>query len=208
MQKEFYLIRHGQTDFNKKGIIQGGGIDSSLNEMGWAQAEAFHRQYKQVPFDLVVTSSLKRTHQTLKPFLDLGIEHYATADINEISWGVNEGQSYNNVVRETYQEVIGQWQKGHYEARFEGGESAAELGNRVSRFVDYLKNTPAKKVLICSHGRTIRALICMLKSLELHQMEQVNHHNTGLFKGSYQPEEFVFHLENDTAHLENLKVKI
>jgi probable phosphoglycerate mutase len=208
MEKEFYLIRHGQTDFNKKGIIQGGGIDSSLNETGRAQAEAFHQYYKQVPFDLVVTSTLKRTRQTLEPFLDLGIEHYSTADINEISWGTNEGKSYNDIVRKTYQEVIGNWQQGEYEARFEGGESAAELGERVVRFVDYLKHTPAKKVLICSHGRTIRALICLLKSLELNQMEHVDHHNTGLFKGMYIPENFIFHLENDTSHLETLKIKM
>jgi broad specificity phosphatase PhoE len=187
MEKEFYLIRHGQTDFNKRGIIQGGGIDSSLNDTGWAQAHAFHQQYKQVSFDLIVTSDLRRTHQTLKPFLDLGIEHYSTSDIKEI---------------------IGKWKTGDYEARFEGGESATELENRVGRFVNYLKKTEAKKVLICSHGRTIRALICLLKTFELNQMEQVDHHNTGLFKGLYQPDKFVFHLENDISHLENLTVKI
>lgn len=208
MEKEFYLIRHGQTDYNKMGIIQGGGIDSSLNDMGRAQAEAFHQAYKQVPFDLIVTSTLQRTHQTLQPFLDLGIEHYTTSDINEISWGVHEGQSYNDSVRNSYQKVIGKWQNGIYEARFEGGESAAELGERVGRFVQFLKGVSAKKVLICSHGRTIRALICLLKSLELHQMEQVNHHNTGLFKGVYEPEKFIFHLENDTSHLENITIKI
>jgi probable phosphoglycerate mutase len=65
MEKEFYLIRHGQTDFNKRGIIQGGGIDSSLNDTGWAQAHAFHQQYKQVSFDLIVTSDLRRTHKRL-----------------------------------------------------------------------------------------------------------------------------------------------
>lgn len=208
MEKEFYLIRHGQTDFNKRGIIQGGGIDSSLNDTGWAQAHAFHQQYKQVSFDLIVTSDLRRTHQTLKPFLDLGIEHYSTSDINEISWGVHEGQSYNDLVRASYQKVIGKWKNGDYEARFKGGESATELGNRVGRFVNYLKKTEAKKVLICSHGRTIRALICLLKTFELNQMEQVDHHNTGLFKGLYQSDQFVFHLENDISHLENLTVKI
>ena len=139
MEKEFYLIRHGQTDYNKMGIIQGGGIDSSLNDMGRAQAEAFHQAYKQVPFDLIVTSTLQRTHQTLQPFLDLGIEHYTTSDINEISWGVHEGQSYNDSVRNSYQKVIGKWQNGIYEARFEGGESATELGERVGRFVQFLK---------------------------------------------------------------------
>ncbi|MFT5802452.1 MAG: broad specificity phosphatase PhoE, partial [Nonlabens sp.] len=34
MQQEWYFIRHGQTDYNLRGIVQGSGIDSELNENG------------------------------------------------------------------------------------------------------------------------------------------------------------------------------
>lgn len=39
--KKIYIIRHGQTDFNLKGIVQGSGVDSSLNDFGVAQSRAF-----------------------------------------------------------------------------------------------------------------------------------------------------------------------
>ncbi|WP_282456203.1 histidine phosphatase family protein [Chitinophaga sedimenti] len=68
MEKELYIIRHGETDFNRQGIVQGRGVNSDLNAMGVAQAEAFYEHYKHIPFDKVYTSSLKRTHQTVKKF--------------------------------------------------------------------------------------------------------------------------------------------
>jgi bisphosphoglycerate-dependent phosphoglycerate mutase len=73
MDKEFYIIRHGETDLNKQGIIQGRGIDSDLNDTGRAQAAAFYAMYKDLTFDKVYTSALKRTHQTVKGFIDAGL---------------------------------------------------------------------------------------------------------------------------------------
>jgi probable phosphoglycerate mutase len=65
-KKEIYLIRHGETEYNKKGIVQGSGIDADLNETGRNQAEAFHRKYGDVAFQKVYTSALVRTHQTVE----------------------------------------------------------------------------------------------------------------------------------------------
>ena len=64
MEKLIYILRHGQTDYNLQGIVQGGGVDTSLNDTGRKQAHAFHEAYKHIPFEAVITSRLKRTHQT------------------------------------------------------------------------------------------------------------------------------------------------
>ncbi|MFW5879460.1 MAG: histidine phosphatase family protein, partial [bacterium] len=63
MLKTIYLIRHGQTDYNKKGIVQGSGIDASLNDLGRQQAEAFYDAYRNMPFDKIYISDLKRTKE-------------------------------------------------------------------------------------------------------------------------------------------------
>jgi len=73
MKKIIYIVRHGETDFNRKGIVQGGGVDAPLNELGRQQAQAFYDIYKDVLFEIVLTSKLQRTHQTVQPFLEMGL---------------------------------------------------------------------------------------------------------------------------------------
>ena len=75
IQKTLYIIRHGQTDFNKQGIIQGRGINTDLNETGRKQGAAFFNAYKDIPFDKIYISELKRTQQTVQQFIDLGIPY-------------------------------------------------------------------------------------------------------------------------------------
>ena len=82
-----YFIRHGETDLNRQNIVQGSGMDTDLNPLGHAQAKAFFDAYSAVDFDLVVTSRLRRTHQTVQHFIEKNIPWHQTEDINEISWG-------------------------------------------------------------------------------------------------------------------------
>lgn len=46
MTKYIYILRHGETDYNRRGIVQGSGVDAELNEYGRLQAEAFFRYYR------------------------------------------------------------------------------------------------------------------------------------------------------------------
>ncbi|MDO8991677.1 MAG: histidine phosphatase family protein, partial [Daejeonella sp.] len=92
MKKTIYIIRHGETDLNKLGIVQGRGMDSSLNEKGLEQAEAFYQAYKQIPFDKIYTSSLKRTHQTVQKFIDSKIPWVQYPGLDELGWGIHEGK--------------------------------------------------------------------------------------------------------------------
>ncbi|HEY0898299.1 MAG TPA: histidine phosphatase family protein, partial [Sphingobacteriaceae bacterium] len=64
MEKTLYIIRHGETELNRRGIVQGRGMNTDLNELGKKQAEAFYQAYFHIPFDKIYTSTLKRTHQT------------------------------------------------------------------------------------------------------------------------------------------------
>jgi broad specificity phosphatase PhoE len=85
-QKTIYLIRHGETDYNRRGVVQGSGVDSDLNEMGRAQAMAFFQAYQHVPFQKIYISGLKRTYQTVESFIELGMPYEKLTGLNEISW--------------------------------------------------------------------------------------------------------------------------
>ncbi|MEO0734980.1 MAG: histidine phosphatase family protein, partial [Bacteroidota bacterium] len=41
-----YIVRHGQTDFNLQGIVQGSGVDASLNDTGRSQGQHLYEQYR------------------------------------------------------------------------------------------------------------------------------------------------------------------
>jgi probable phosphoglycerate mutase len=94
------------------------------------------------------------------------------------------------------------WKTGNYHARIDGGESAQDLANRIQTFVQHLRNRPEKEILICSHGRAMRCLMCVLKDMPLHQMDHFKHANTGLYKAIYDGAAFHFELENSLSHLE------
>lgn len=203
--KEIYFIRHGQTEYNAQRIIQGSGVDSDLNEVGIGQANAFYQKYKDVPFEVVLTSKLKRTHQTVKPFIDAGLREERFAEINEMNWGVHEGKKGSPELRVDYTKMLEEWQKGNYGYKLEQAESANELGARLKKFTAHIKTRPEKTILVCSHGRALRCLMSVLKELEYKEMEQFNHSNTGLWKVFYNSDTDKFELltNNDTSHLDN-----
>ena len=199
--QEFFFIRHGQTDYNKNHIVQGSGVDSELNAVGHIQARQFYDFYKKTGFELLISSKLKRSIQTIQPFIDhMDIPHEAHDTINEISWGVHEGKSGNIEMKRSYDLMVSEWQNGNYNARLKGAESAQELRDRCHEFVEYIKTLNQNKVLICSHGRALRCLMCIMKEQSLQHMESYGHHNTGLFLGQYDKGVFRFVLENDISH--------
>jgi broad specificity phosphatase PhoE len=200
--KKVYLVRHGQTDFNLKNIVQGSGVDTDLNETGRQQAEAFFEAYKHVPFDKVYTSVLKRAQQSVQRFIDLGIPHDALVGLNEISWGTKEGHRVTPQEDEYYHYMLQQWQTGHTHLRIEGGESPDDVVKRMKPAVDYiLRQTDEKTILICMHGRAIRILLCYLLNYPLRSMDLFEHTNLCLYQLNYNGSTFTVEVFNDTGHL-------
>ena len=201
-----YFIRHAETDLNRQNIVQGSGMDTDLNELGRAQAKAFFDAYQDVDFELIVTSKLRRTHQTVQHFLDQDIPWHQTEDINEISWGTHEGSSPNPERHRAFHALLADWKEGNLDAALPEGESARQLGERVNRFIEWLRQRPEKTILVATHGRTMRALMTQLKGVSLCDMEGVPHVNTGCYVVHFDADNIVFNLENDVKHLESAKV--
>lgn len=202
MQREIYLVRHGETDYNLKSIVQGRGVDSSLNETGRRQSSAFFSKYAEVPFDLVVTSSLQRTRQTVEPFLTRGIPHHADSDLDEIDWGIYEGVAHDPEMHQRYLSIIEAWRTGQTYLKIDGGESADQLFERVSRFIGKLRGLPGNTILVCSHGRTIRTLLCAMTGTPLARMDDFPHANTTLYRLRPSGTGFTIDLFNNTDHLD------
>ena len=205
LTKTIYLIRHGETELNRMGIVQGSGIDSDLNETGISQAIAFFETYQHIAFDKIYTSKLRRTVQSVQEFINLNLPFEQYEGLNEISWGEKEGKAPNYQEDEFYLEVIANWGKGKTNipaAPF--GETPEEVAARQKPVVDIILSRPEEKtVLVAMHGRAIRILLTHLLNRPLSDMDAFEHSNLCLYKLTYSYQEKTFQLEiaNDTAHL-------
>jgi probable phosphoglycerate mutase len=205
IEKQIYIIRHGQTDLNAQGIVQGKGINAPLNTLGQKQADAFYQAYKQVKFDVVYTSSLLRAIQTADAFVKAGIPHIPDADLDEISWGEAEGNKNFTDHSELFNELLKEWKSGNIYYKFPGGESPFDLQQRQLRFVERLRNSPDKTILIATHGRYIRALMCTLTGKPLSEMDDFDHTNLCLYKVNLHSNgTFEIEQHNNQAHLNEL----
>jgi probable phosphoglycerate mutase len=205
--KKIYIIRHGQTNFNLQGIVQGSGVDSSLNELGQQQAAAFFQKYKDIPFDKVYTSSLKRSMESVKGFLELGIPHEQHAGLNEINWGTREGTRITPEEDAYYHGILQTWCEGNTEVCIEGGESPDLVAERQKPFVNLMLSRPEEKtVLICMHGRAMRILLSQLLHYPLRCMDQFEHLNLCLYQLDFTGTMFVVKKYCDVTHLKEVQV--
>jgi probable phosphoglycerate mutase len=203
--KKVYIIRHGQTDFNLQGIVQGSGIDSVLNERGQQQARLFFQKYKDVPFDKVYTSTLQRSIQSVQGFLDLGLPHEKHAGLNEIHWGTREGCRMTPEEDAYYFDMLQNWRNGGTDICIEGGESPQLVYERQKPFIDLMLSRPEEEtVLICMHGRAMRILLCNLLRYPLRCMDQFEHLNLCLYQLDYTGSMFSVKKYCDVTHLEEL----
>jgi broad specificity phosphatase PhoE len=201
--RTIFFLRHGQTDFNVRGIVQGSGVDSSLNDTGRRQAEQFFAAYGHVPFDKVYTSTLRRTHESVQHFLELGLPHESHAGLNEISWGVREGTRITIEEDAEYRYVLSQWAAGNTAARLEGGESPDEVAARQRPFIELLKSrNDEQTVLVCLHGRALRVLLCQLLGYPLNCMDGFEHSNLCLYKLEFTGTLFAVRNFLDVSHLQ------
>ena len=199
--RKVYILRHGQTEYNRLGVLQGRAIDAPLNELGLLQADAFYNHYKTIPFDLVLTSELQRSIQSVQSFINSGVQHRIDQRITEFSWGTNEGMPLSDIVVDHYKKMLREWYAGNLSARIPGGESGFELRQRVRDFVQHLLQLEGENILICTHGRTLKMLVVEMLGFDISQMEQIRHANTALYLMNQNDTSFEMIRANDQNHL-------
>jgi probable phosphoglycerate mutase len=201
-EKNIYIIRHGETDYNKKGFLQGSSIDASLNEKGIKQAEAFYESYKDLQLDKIYVSNLKRSYESIKLFEEKGVPIERHIELNEINWGILEGKEITQSSIQYFRKLANDWKNGYYDVKIPSGESPKDVLKRQQRFLDKILNRPENNILICMHGRAIRIFICLLLNQTLSKMDDYKHDNLGLYHIFYNSQSKPEMLKNnDVQHL-------
>ena len=200
--KTLYVIRHGETDQNLANVVQGKGINASLNATGRKQAASLAKRFANEPIDFVFTSTLRRTQETVSFFINKGLPWQSTYLIDEIGWGELEGKPAMES-REPFYALLAEWKKGNFEAKIPGGENPLELQERHQRFIQHYRSLPHKNILICTHGRAMRILLSTMLQTPLTEMDQYNHRNTCVYKLQDDGKTITLLTANCAKHLEN-----
>ena len=196
---KLYIIRHAETEYNRKGIIQGSEVDSDINDVGESQANSFYEYYKDINFDKIYVSDLKRTFQTIRRFTENGSSYEKLKEFNEISWGVNQGKSDD---LEDYAKLIDTWLAGNLDNKFEDGESPNEMSVRLVKGFNKVLDDDHDTVLLCIHGRALRILLSKIIDNDLTKMDKYVHSNTGLYILEYKNGKYEILGSNLRNHLE------
>lgn len=196
---KLFILRHGQTDLNLKGMVQGRGVNASLNETGRQQALKAFEHFKDHSFDHIYTSTLKRTHETVVHFDQKKIP---LEGLDEISWGNQEGVVPTEQSKNLYAQTLEAWRKGDLQANVGGGESPLEVVERQKAAMEAVIENGGENVLICMHGRAMRILFSWLTESPLEEMDQFEHQNCCYYRLSYDGNSFTLEERCVTEHLD------
>jgi probable phosphoglycerate mutase len=144
--RPFWFLRHGETDWNARGLSQG-RTDAPLNDAGRAQAHEAARLLHGRGIGRILSSTLDRAVETARIVADaLHLPFTTDPDLREASFGVQEGLPMGGWYDD--------WVAGDYTP--EGGEAFADLRVRVRTAVDRATAAPGL-ALIVAHGAMFRA---------------------------------------------------
>jgi probable phosphoglycerate mutase len=158
MSTEVYLIRHGETIWNKAGRFQG-CTDIDLSEDGIKQANYLKEALKN-KFDVIYASPLKRAYDTAVILGESngGLLPIIEEDIKEINFGKWEGLTFQEI-KETYPEEFNAWRSDEVNGNLMGGDlTLKKVSIRATEAIRRLVvENEGKKIAIVAHGGIIKA---------------------------------------------------
>lgn len=191
MEKRIYIIRHGETDWNRLRKFQGQS-DIPLNENGRRQAEELAEKLKDVlPFDRIVASNLGRAVETAA-ILSRGYPTPILTDagFREMDFGEWEGLDEETIERRWPGALQSWFDTGMLS--IDSGETQEQLYDRVWRSFRHWADKPDyQKMAIVSHGGSGSALLCAVLGKPSKEMKRYMLKNAGIIvmiadsKGGY-----------------------
>ena len=198
--KELLLIRHGQTDWNTQGRVQGGG---DLNNTGITQSNLLAKVLQDSQASTIYTSPSKRTHQTAVIIATaLSLEVNTTPLLKDIDYGVWSGALLADLIKDD-PDLFEQWEKDPSSVTFPEGESLLDLRTRISVFMDEItEKHSSDTVVVVTHESPIISMLAV--ALDIPDSSHRNFHadNASLTVLQFKNTHYILSTFNDTSHLD------
>ncbi len=168
--KTFHLFRHGETDWNRNGRLQGQS-DIPLNDTGRAQARAIAERFAvnsaSRRIDVILTSDLSRAYETAAIVAQERVPLVRRAGLRETNLGEAEGRTWEEVQSLFGEELAARWRSwlpGDIDVSFPRGETGTQVIERVFKTLeDFAKSTPYARIGVATHGGVIRRILQKLE---------------------------------------------
>ncbi|BBE31052.1 phosphatase [Tepiditoga spiralis] len=197
-----YITRHGETEWNIEKKFQGWG-DSPLTKKGINQAKLLSERLKNIKFNAIYSSSLKRAYKTAEILKrDRKIEIKQMEDLKEINLGKWQGVNYESFNGIYSNELYLFWNKPHL-YKNETGENFYEVKKRVKEVLNkIIKNHNEGNVLIVTHGIILKIIMSIYENIELKDLWKKTYcENTSLTIVEVNDNKFNILMTGDKSHL-------
>jgi alpha-ribazole phosphatase len=155
---KLYLIRHGETEQNKSGVLMG-STDTPLNDQGRLQAVTLRERINALEVDSIFSSPLSRAVETATLVFGDQSPIITDSSLREFHFGEWEGMHFSAIAKQ-YPEVWQMWLTDWEKTHIPGGEVFAAFKYRVINVVEEIvRHNPGKRVAVVSHGGCIRSLL-------------------------------------------------
>ncbi len=169
---ELYIVRHGETEWNKDKLLQG-STDIPLSENGRKLAKLSGEALADTPFDRIYSSPLSRAYETACLFRGSQKTEIITDNrLRELCFGVYEGQNMSELLANQDSTFRFFFKQPHLYIPPTGGESLEHLCERATSFMEEVimpLESCCNRVMIVAHGAMNKALMTYVKKHDLSQ---------------------------------------
>jgi broad specificity phosphatase PhoE len=160
--RNIYVVRHGETDWNKAGRFQG-RTDIKLNDGGREQALVLRPLLQQLQIESVYSSTSSRAFEFAElATQDLKLTIQKEDRLRETNIGDAEGLTIEEVAEKYGEDAVTKWrsyEERTLDFRFPNGESKREMMYRLRQiFLDIAQNSNRTSIAVFTHGMVMRAM--------------------------------------------------
>lgn len=155
-----HVVRHGETEANATGVIQGDFVDGPLNALGMRQAASLGGHFRKHPPRLILTSPLLRARQTAQAIADAtDAPLVVLRGLREISWGDYNGRPNVGQTKEAMEAILRAWDQGDLTKRAPAGETPHDAWARAKADLAPHLDGAEGDVALVGHGRINKILL-------------------------------------------------
>lgn len=201
MANTFYIVRHGQTNWNILGKTQGHG-NSDLTQKGEEQAFELAKAIKEYPIDYIYSSDLGRAVQTAEIVGDqIGVKVNQTKSLREMGFGDWEGLLIDEI-KKNHAKTYETWRNQPHLAEIPGGETLQIIKERTDKFLQELNEKyDGKHIVLVTHSVTARVILLSVLNSAMENIYRINQGNTALNVIEFRDYGPVVIKMNDTSHI-------